>query len=241
MLTIYVRKDLSMRKGKMAAQSAHAAMKLFLEVMKVEENRLVLKEEQEKEFKHFLDNPLVKIEMVASEEEFDNSCDKSKPHAFIVDNGRTEFHGVPTKTCAAQGIFENVETHELDVPHTYGKEISAKELFVFSKQVPLPKEVSCELAVISCLKMLYAQMKDNKGEKYIDLEEESPLSAWITGAFGKIAVSVKTDEELEALKESLSEKGFAVEMVQVKENKCLVISPQYPSVIDEHTRHLSLI
>ena len=85
-------------------------------------------------------------------------------------------------------------------------------------------------------------MKTNSNnEKYVDLNESSPLSAWITGAFGKIAVSVKTDEELYALQESLKEKGFEVALCQVKENKCLVISPQYPNVIDEHTRHLSLI
>ena len=92
------------------------------------------------------------------------------------------------------------------------------------------------------MKMLYSQMVDNeKGEKSINLMEKSPLSAWITGAFGKIAVSTKKDEELKDLESLLSEKGFAVISCESEGNKCLVISPQYPEVIDEYTRHLSLI
>ncbi|EPP7234655.1 peptidyl-tRNA hydrolase [Shigella flexneri] len=242
MLTIFVRKDLSMRKGKMAAQSAHAAMKLFLEVMVPENGFLVLKNEQDKEFKNFLETPIVKIVMSKDENEFDNAYNKAKPYSVIVDNGRTEFHGIPTKTCAAQGIFEKTALNELHVPHTYGQEIKAKELFIFSKEKPLPKEKACELAVLSCLKMLYSQMVQNeKGEKCINLMDKSPLSAWITGAFGKIAVSTKTDEELKDLESLLSKKGFAVISCESEGNKCLVISPQYPEVIDEYTRHLSLI
>lgn len=242
MLTIFVRKDLSMRKGKMAAQSAHAAMKLFLEVMVPENGFLVLKNEQDKEFKNFLETPIVKIVMSKDENEFDNAYNKAKPYSVIVDNGRTEFHGIPTKTCAAQGIFEKTALNELHVPHTYGQEIKAKELFIFSKEKPLPKEKACELAVLSCLKMLYSQMVQNeRGEKCINLMDKSPLSTWITGAFGKIAVSTKTDEDLKDLESLLSKKGFAVISCESEGNKCLVISPQYPEVIDEYTRHLSLI
>lgn len=242
MLNIFVRKDLGMRKGKMAAQSAHAAMKLFLEVMLPINGKLILKKEQEEEFENFLKESKVNIVMCKDEVEFDNSYNEAKPFAVIIDNGRTEFHGVPTKTCAAQGIFEKANINELHVPQTYGKEISAKELFIFSKQIPLPKEKSCELAVISCLKMLYNQMEVNEGgEKFINLEIQNPLSAWITGAFGKIAVSTKDNEELEQLKSLLEIKGFDVLMVESQGNKCLVVSPQYPQVIDEYTRHLSLI
>lgn len=242
MLNIFVRKDLSMRKGKMAAQSAHAAMKLFLEVMVSEDNFLVLRKEQENDFLKFLESPKINIIMSKDENEFDNAYDKNKPYSVIVDNGRTEFHGVPTKTCAAQGIFEKAALNELHVPHTYGQEIKAKELFVFSKEIPLAKEKACELAVLSCLKMLYSQMHYNeKGEKVINLSEKSPLSAWISGAFGKIAVSTKKDDELKVLESILSEKGFNVLMCESEGNKCLVISPQYPEVIDEYTRHLSLI
>lgn len=242
MLTIFVRKDLNMRKGKMAAQSAHAAMKLFLEVMSFSNNKLVLGEKENAAFSAFLASPTVEIKMIKDEAEFDNAADSSKPYAVIVDNGRTEFHGVPTKTCAAQGIFSEAVQHELYVPQTYGEGIKAKELFVFSKEIPLPKEVACELAVVSCLKMLYEQMTVNEqGLRQIDLNQESPLSSWISGAFGKIAVSTKLNSELDSLQESLEEQGFKTLSYEVKGNKCFVIAPQYPHVIDEYTRHLSLI
>lgn len=242
MLTVYMRKDLNMRKGKMAAQSAHAAMKIFLESLFVNGNKLVLESIQEKEFTDFLTNPVVKLKQVKDEEELVNSFDKSLPFSEIVDHGRTEFNGVLTKTCGSQGIFKHLNTHELYVPTDYESGIKAKQIIVFSKENPLSKDLACEMAALGCLKVLFKQMKKNENDKWeIDLSEKNSLSDWITGAFAKIAVSTKTDIELEDLKNKLKENGFIFEEVLSGNNRAIVIEPSSYEKIDPYTKHLSLI
>lgn len=241
MLNIYIRKDLNMRKGKMAAQSAHAAMKLLLESMYSQSGKIVLSEEKEKELCLFFKNPNVNIIYVQSEEELKEKVKNEKAFSIIVDNGRTEFHGVQTTTCAASGIFNKNTEHELSVPHTYGEEIKAKQVIIYSKESPLSKENAVKLAVISCLKIIYEKMLIGSNCKYINLDIENELSAWINGAFGKIAVSVKTDNELIILGEKLKENNIVVIEEKIEKNKCLIVEPKYPQEIDIFTKHLSLI
>lgn len=241
MLNIYIRKDLNMRKGKMAAQSAHAAMKLLLESMHSTSEKMVLSEEKEKELVLFLNNPQVNIIYVKSEEELKEKVKNEKSFSIIVDNGRTEFHGVPTTTCAASGIFNENTEQELYVPHTYGEDIKAKQIIIYSKESPLSKENAVKLAVISCLKIIYKKMVTNNNNKYIDLNEDNEMSAWINGAFGKIAVSVKTDKELDILSMTLEENNIVVIEEKFEQNKCLIVEPKYPQAIDVFTKNLSLI
>lgn len=245
-LTVFVRKDLNMRKGKMAAQSAHAGGKLFLETLIRNENKLILSSAHEKDFLSFKDlTKKVEIKMVDSEEALNSSLDKNRPYAIIVDNGRTEFHGVLTTTCASQGLYTVAKTTLLDVPQTYGTEIVAKQMLIFSKENPLPKEIACELAVEASLTVLYKSMKkeviDNEIVKVIDLSSKNALSAWVIGAFGKIAVATKTDLELDELLTKLEENGMIVSKITRNGNSCLAVAPQYPSDIDPFTKELSLI
>lgn len=241
-LTIFVRNDLKMRKGKMAAQSAHAAMKLFFEAMVKSPNRMTLLNKQNEEFLEFFNNPLVNIVMVKDEDELHATLAPLAPTSVIVDNGRTEFHGVPTTTCAAHGIFTPCDLTVMNVPQTYGTEIKAKQIFVFNKDKPLSKEKACQHAVISCLKLLYNRMVDDEnGNKYFDLAQANALTDWILNAFGKIALSTKTMAELDAIEIQLKAAGFVVERIVDDGNDCLCVAPQYPSDIDPITSHLSLI
>lgn len=111
---IVLRKDLNMRKGKMAAQAAHASMKVFFDagdtIMCVEPKSISWR----------LDIPLTlpmskwvrgKFGKVVvgcnSEEELLDLARQAEeaniPHALIQDEGRTEFHGVKTYTALAIG------------------------------------------------------------------------------------------------------------------------------------------
>lgn len=241
MLNIYVRQDLKMRKGKMAAQSAHAAMKLFFEVMRKPLGKMILGNIQNQEFQTFLKNPVVKIHMVKDESALDNALDLTLPYSKIIDSGRTEFHGVPTLTCAAQGIFSQCDIEELEVPYAYGKDIKAKQIFVFNKDFPLSKEISCELSVLSCLKLLNDKMKIENNEQYFDLQEVGPFIDWILNAFAKIALSTKTLEELNAVENILIENSIQFVRIVNQDNHCLCIEPCYPNDIDPITGSLSLI
>lgn len=106
---IVVRKDLNMRKGKIAAQVAHASMKFLVDgYEKGERLNTFLTFQQQR----WLQGAFAKVVVyVESEQELLDLIDAAQRAAIdvrsIVDVGRTEFHGVPTLTCAAFGPDES--------------------------------------------------------------------------------------------------------------------------------------
>jgi PTH2 family peptidyl-tRNA hydrolase len=114
---IVVRKDLNMRKGKIAAQVAHASMKVLLDMMVrrrlgdsgYSEISFLLKDDSS--IDRWLSQRFTKVVVgVDSKEEleeiFRNAQSSSIPCSYIIDAGLTEFGGVPTATCAAIGPFD---------------------------------------------------------------------------------------------------------------------------------------
>lgn len=109
-----MRRDLNMRKGKVAAQAAHAAMAFLTR------NASIFGDWSEADFKTSL-CPIFAVEVnfwltssfrkvclyVNSEEELEAvhqaAIAKGLVSHMITDNGATEFRGVPTKTCIAIG------------------------------------------------------------------------------------------------------------------------------------------
>jgi PTH2 family peptidyl-tRNA hydrolase len=121
---IVVRKDLNMRKGKLAAQVAHASMAVILDMMakksmlhgKMEEWTLIMSREDA--LFRWLKGPFVKIVVgVDSEEELMGlyvAASLAKiPNAMIQDAGRTEFHGQPTYTCIGIGPADPEEVDKI--------------------------------------------------------------------------------------------------------------------------------
>lgn len=93
---IVMRKDLSMRTGKMCAQAAHASMKALLE------------NPDHPAIKEWLQGPFTKIAVgVNSEAELLEVLNSAKKagiiNTLVTDAGRTVFNGVPTNTCIAVG------------------------------------------------------------------------------------------------------------------------------------------
>jgi PTH2 family peptidyl-tRNA hydrolase len=98
---LVVRKDLNMRKGKIAAQCCHASMSFLT-------RRLPTKEPITEVHQKWLDDIFTKICVsVDSEQElldlFNRAKELNIEAHLVTDNGRTEFHGVPTVTCLALG------------------------------------------------------------------------------------------------------------------------------------------
>lgn len=109
---ICVRKDLNMRKGKIAAQVAHASMKVLVDqadIWNASDGRVVFSIDHiNEDMQEWLKGSFTKICVsVDSEQELDDIFSKAKianlPTAMIIDSGKTEFGGVPTKTCVAIG------------------------------------------------------------------------------------------------------------------------------------------
>lgn len=99
---IIIRKDLKMRRGKEISQGAHASMKFLIEAVKDG------KDFEPYEEKWLFNNEFKKIVLQTdSEEKLDSLYEMALGKGFnayiIVDNGLTEFNGVPTKTALAIG------------------------------------------------------------------------------------------------------------------------------------------
>jgi PTH2 family peptidyl-tRNA hydrolase len=121
---IVVRKDLNMRKGKLAAQVAHASMLSLLAHMNTERsdsgigNIWSLFVIDGSPLQKWLEGPFKKVVVgVDSFEELQKieqaSFDRGIPTYIIKDAGHTEFHGVPTITAMAVGPDYSVDIDEV--------------------------------------------------------------------------------------------------------------------------------
>jgi peptidyl-tRNA hydrolase, PTH2 family len=116
-MVIVARKDLNMRKGKLAAQCSHAAMKIILDLMTKcnpypydsiywTKREFTLKDTDPLD--KWLKGRFTKVVVsVDSEQELLDIKAKADAAgirtALITDAGLTEFHGIPTNTCVAIG------------------------------------------------------------------------------------------------------------------------------------------
>ena len=96
-----MRKFKGLRTGKYVAQGAHASIAFLTTALRT-------KRELTAEEKEWIDGPFTKICVsVNSEEELNEIILKAREAKLnvhvIIDSGKTEFHGVPTLTCAAIG------------------------------------------------------------------------------------------------------------------------------------------
>jgi len=114
---IVVRKDLNMRKGKIAAQVAHASLGIFFDRMQETSSHggaSIYSIKLDKAMTEWKRGAFTKI-VVACEDEnallaMHAVADmRGLPTKMIIDAGHTEFHGVPTRTCLAIGPAEESE------------------------------------------------------------------------------------------------------------------------------------
>ena len=105
---IVVRKDLNMRKGKIAAQVAHASMKFLVDNNEAERGDEIMVKLSPAEAEWLLSGSFTKVVVGVDSEQalqdliFQAQLMDVEVHP-IIDSGRTEFNGVQTLTCAAFG------------------------------------------------------------------------------------------------------------------------------------------
>lgn len=126
---ICMRADLKMRRGKEIAQGAHASMKVLLDMMKMSYSMSVgnitnddmdftLTIPYQGPIWEWLEGSFTKVCVsVESEKELNDLYVDAKkaniPCSMIVDAGKTEFGGVPTKTCIAIGPWHSEEIDKI--------------------------------------------------------------------------------------------------------------------------------
>lgn len=227
-LDISVRRDLGMRKGKMAAQVAHAACAQLLNSMDDFGEYRVLSASNYLKLQQLIQAEAVEIHMVADEAALRDGLKNPALSTVITDRGLTEFGGVPTVTTAAQGVFK--PSLKKAVPLA-GADLIARQWFVFSKQQPLPKEVATKMAALGCLTMMESLLTPLEGASDGSMRlcmSNDALRGWLTAGFGKIGMGIKTDSDMEALKETLVASNVHHVGLVSGASKLLVIGPEFP-------------
>jgi peptidyl-tRNA hydrolase, PTH2 family len=95
-----------MRKGKIAAQAAHASMKVFFDRATIGANRMII--DINEDMSLWAQDGFKKVVLSVEDEEtmlcaYAYAQAADLPCALITDRGHTEFHFVPTNTCIAIG------------------------------------------------------------------------------------------------------------------------------------------
>lgn len=103
---IVMRHDLKMRRGKQIAQGAHASMSFLSR--RLQEQKLISLNDFSEVEQIWLHGAFAKVCCrVNSEEELmaihDQAIEADLEVHLIIDSGKTEFHGQPTRTCLAIG------------------------------------------------------------------------------------------------------------------------------------------
>lgn len=115
---IVVRKDLNMRKGKLAAQVAHASVGSLTKFMYKNDEYMNIYIPKDTPMYSWLKGRFVKI-VVSCDSELELFTIKSSAEAeglltvLITDAGLTEFDGVPTNTCLAIGPDEEEKINKI--------------------------------------------------------------------------------------------------------------------------------
>ncbi len=111
---VLFRRDLKMRKGKIAAQCAHASMKVFFDRAVAAEDRGSVTIALTPEMAAWVFGRFTKIVLSVEDEAAlllaqREAEARGLPCALILDSGRTEFHGQPTHTALAIGPAPSAE------------------------------------------------------------------------------------------------------------------------------------
>ncbi len=101
---IVIRRDLKMRRGKEIAQGSHASMAFLTRQLQSGNDSVHISDEaREWMEKHFTKVCLQVEDEAGLMEVYQKAIEKNLEVHLITDSGRTEFNGVPTKTCLAIG------------------------------------------------------------------------------------------------------------------------------------------
>lgn len=233
-MKVYIRNDLNMRKGKVAAQTGHAVTGVLLGAMDKTENEFILSGENLRIYKEWKSKGYpVDVQLVNSEDYLLKH--NKENNVLIKDQGRTEF-SEPTNTCI--GELEGVEIKER-INLEYNQDKPAKQILIANRDLKLTKWQLAPKAGIASWLVLEEKMIKNENEWILKLEE-SAVRSWLLGAFAKITLKIE-EINIENLVNDLSNNN--IDFYEIKDEERLVIlatSPQHFEDIDPYTSNLKL-
>lgn len=109
---IIIRKDLQMKRGKLAAQAAHASLAAVLKVAEIDNDVISLDCNAHPALNAWLKGSFAKVALAVHSEGELEDCyrmaqENGFPCAYIVDSGVTAFNGIKTPTCLGVGPVES--------------------------------------------------------------------------------------------------------------------------------------
>lgn len=246
MHTVIVRKDLNMRRGKMAAQSAHALMKTFINTFSAPHGSttLFLDTEREKQILGWQQNPTVSVRLVDDLNELSETETAHESPVFCIEDiGRTEFHGIKTVTCTCLVDPDWRLSENPFVPQISSEPLRAKQVIVVRRDIKLTKEDLCEYAAIASVDAMLNAMASQGALNDVDLDTNTPLSIWLRSAFGKIVVGIPDLVALDAIAHSAFKDDCTVGQAFGPDGEpvAIALGPDFPECIDRITGSLKLL
>lgn len=243
-LKLFMRTDLNMRTGKMAAQSGHAAMMLVISRFRAEVDHLRMAAADVLDLRAFIDNPLGDTDLVFGQNDL-TECVADACHAqLIIDNGATEFNGQKTLTCASAGLFEKAILQDSIAVADSGSKSTALQYFVFSRETDFSKKTACSMAAIGSIRSIEALLVDDpqgSGDGLLPRAGNERFFEWILNGYPKIGLQTPTEDDLVGLRVRLEGKGLSANLVEHQGHTMLCIGPEYAADLSPFTSHFKLL
>lgn len=235
-LRIYVKTNLKtstgkkVPNGKMAAQSAHAVMAVFLSLFEKKEDYLLLLEENRPLFDAFK-NKTLEIEFIPYKEEIDYD----ENVIAIMDQGRTVFKE-PTLTVVAVAPKGYTYNKTTDCNSESGERYGSKQAIVINKELIKDKWEMFSLVSEASLSFLIDTSIDMDSEVIIPLKNEG-VKAWIYGAFAKITLQPKEKTMIELLVDINASPTLLSAIIEKEGNPvCVAVGPDFVNNVDSCTK-----
>lgn len=243
-ITLYYRADLAMPEGKLAAQCAHALMRLCLKLFQWQgPHRLVMSGVNLPHYLAWRADPQISLVPVMDEAallDIHHSVDF--PCALVTDRGLTVFNGQPTHTVVAVWDNPNVVLYDNDglLPQVDpdAPEQKTKQVLVCDKRLkPYPEEMAARCAYVAWL-ALESVMRFMPEAVELRLTEPA-LQHWLYGRFTKVVLRTKSGK-LSAFVQGLPATVRLAVSAEQGEPWVIAFMPAREAYINHYTARLSL-
>lgn len=244
-INIYVRTDVRTKEGrkvpngKMASQSAHALMGLFLSLFNKDNRKLTLMEKNKTLANHFLNNSFeLNVIPISSEKEILELFNENKEESFMVtDQGLTSFNE-PTITTLAVAPKGTILSDDIRCRREDLKGYNSKQVIVINKDKIKDKWDMFHSVSMCSITFLIDLLNKSENKDSITLDNDG-LNNWINGLFAKITVkpSVLTFEDaLLKLEKAKSDNIYTSVFTKNDEIKCISFGADSIEKIDFYTK-----
>jgi peptidyl-tRNA hydrolase len=243
-LQIFMRCDLNMRTGKMAAQAGHAGMLLLVSRFRNEPEHLRMSAADVSDLRALLSTPHAESVLISGQNDLMEAAADARHSQIIIDNGATEFKGQKTLTCASAGIFEDPILQESIAVADSGLKSTALQYFVFSRESSFEKKTASSMAAIGSIMAIEALLVDDpqgSGDGLLLRTGNERFFKWILNGYPKIGLQAPTNDDLVGLQARLNGERLSSTLIEYEGHMMLCIGPEYAADLSPFTSQFKLL